>query len=265
MDHVNRILDNTTNVNAVNSHGRTPLHIAAIRDNYECIQRLLDHRKKGIMRFVRSKHLPESEMIQLTLKDKNGDTPLLLAVKNDSSEAANIILTKLKSTSNDPLLDEWNVIWSHCLSTKMRRILKKYYQATLEMESDNTNGICSNISNDKIVLKLPETFRKLLSLLIDKILATFPSTIIFFAKLSKTNILFNNLKIKETDMENDMNSSTKLDSGIELNFTDLIKDVRFQKEIYCSANESNFQTPTKTKTYANEYVKDMVRRKLPVC
>ena len=263
MDHVNRILDNTTNLNAVNGHGRTPLHIAAIRDNHECIQRLLDHRKKGIMRFVRSKHLPESEMIQLNLKDKYGDTPLLLAVKNDSSEAANIILTKLKSTSNDPTSDEWKLIWSHCLSAKMRRILRKYYQDTLEMDSENRDDISSNISKDKIVLKLPRTFRNLLSLLIDKILAIFPSPIIFFAKLSKPNILFNNLKIKEQDIVQDMHSSTKLDSGIELNFTDLIKDVRFQKEIYCSANNRDFETLPKT--MAHEYVKEMVRRKLPVC
>ena len=151
-------------------------------------------------------------MIQLTLKDKNGDTPLLLAVKNDSSEAANIILSKLKSTSNDPTLDEWNVIWSHCLSTKMRRILKKYYQETLEMDSEKTDEICSNISSDKIVLKLPGTFRNLLSLLIDKILAIFPSPIILFAKLSKPHILFYNLKIKEQDIVQVRQSSTKLDS-----------------------------------------------------
>ena len=252
-------------MNAVNSHGRTPLHIAAIGDNLECIQRLLDHRKKGIMRFVRSKNIPESEMIQLNLKDNDGHTPLMLAVKNDCSEAANLILTKLKCSSNNPTLEEWNIIWSHCLSTKMRRILRKYYQATLETESENKDETCSNNTNDKIVLKLPGTFRNLLSLLIDKILATFPSPIIFFAKLSKSNILFYNIKIKEQGIEQDTHSSTKLDSGIELNFTDIIKDVCFHNEMYCSENKSDFQTTPNAKSYAHEYVKEMVRRKLPVC
>ena len=84
-----------------------------------------------------------------------------------------------------------------------------------------------------------------------------------FAKLSKPHILFYNLKIKEQDIVQVRQSSTKLDSGIELNFTDLIKDVRFQKEIYCSANKCDIQTLPKT--MAHEYVKEMVRRQLAVC
>ena len=97
IDHLTKILDRlSTNVNTVNAHGRTPLHIAAIMDNQECVERLVDYRKKGILRFVLQKNLPESEITQLNLKDNDGHTPLMLAVKNDSSEAANLILTKLK-------------------------------------------------------------------------------------------------------------------------------------------------------------------------
>ena len=148
IDHLTRILDNdriSTNVNTVNAHGRTPLHIAAIMDNQECVERLVNYRKKGILRFVLPKNLPESEMTQLNLKDNNGDTPLLLAVKNDSAQAANVILAKLKCTSINSML-EWHVIWSHCLSTKMRQVLKKYYHESLQLEMEDANEICNNIS-----------------------------------------------------------------------------------------------------------------------
>ena len=261
---IKKILDRpATNVNAVNAYGRTPLHIAAMMDSRECIERLLDHRQKGILRFVVPRIKSEAEMIDLNMKDQNGDTPLALAVKKDSSEAVNLILSKLKSTSIELTFEQWKEISSYCLSSKMQQMLEKHFETTTEIEGGLT--LC-NMSKDKIILKLPQTFKRLLSLLIDKLLATFPSPILFFSKLPGSNILFNKLKLKEDKNKENMSNSTRLDSGVEINFADLINDINFHKEIIVSACKrvSDTSTPIKSRNYAHEYVKDIVKRKLPL-
>ena len=48
-DKVKLVLERPSiNINAVNASGRSALHIAAIKDSAECIEMLIDHRKKKI-------------------------------------------------------------------------------------------------------------------------------------------------------------------------------------------------------------------------
>ena len=270
MEMVKAILERpNTNINATNDNGRTALHIAAITDNRDCIERLVDHRKRGILRFVTTRVKTECEMVDCNSKDANGDTPLMLAVKKDSSEAANIILSKLKSMSLGPTI-EWRDIWSSCISSKMKKVLEKHYQADNEFVGDDLSDLYNSISHQrKVILKLPNTFGYLISLLVDKLQATFPSQLIFISKLAKPGFLFNKMKVKEDAKERDTRESTKLDSGVELNYTDLIKDVLFIQEICCSKKKDgchNFYGNTKPMNFdcAFDYVRKVVRRKVPL-
>ena len=264
VDKVKVILDRpSTNINAVNIDGRTPLHIAAITDNRECIERLLHHRKTGILRFVVPRSKREDEMIDCNVRDNGGKTPLILAIQNDCSEAANLIMPKLSLTT-----EEWKDIWSNCQSIKMKKILEKHCRSTVEKEGDDLNYLCSGLSNEtKVILRLPGMFKNLLSLLLDKLQAIYPSHIIFISKLTNSNISFKNLKIKEDKKSENVHSgSVKLDSGIELKYVDLINDIRLHTDICLSLKKEDLQKSNNqiNSTYAHEYIRELIRKKLPV-
>ena len=261
VDKVRQILDKTyTNVNAVNASGRSALHIAAMRDSRECIDMLIDHRKKGILRFVVSKFKTETDNADLHLKDINGDCPLAIAVKYNSTEATNLILSKIKSTSQIDRVN-WNEAWSNCKSTKMHQILLKHFQSINDMAEENISSLCNNISKDKIILRLPKVFNNLLSLLIDKLLATFPSPIVLLAKLlrNKSKLSFKHMKLKDNSSA-DISSHARLDSGIDISITTLIDDISYQMDLKKNGN----CVSTYDVNSAHEFVRHIVKRKLPV-
>ena len=260
-DKVKQVLERpSTNINAVDASGRSALHIAAIKDSVECIEMLIDHRKKGILRFIVSKIKTEAENADLCLKDRNGDTPLSLAIKYNSFEAVNVILSKLKSTS---LIDrvDWNEACANCQSLKMQKILEKHYQPIHEMTGESIIHLFKVTSNDYIVLRLPNTFRYLLSLCIDKLLCTFPSPIVFLSKITwnKAKIYFKHMKIKNDNILNS-NPDERLDCGVDVNYASLIEDIQFEFE---TIKNQNCNTSNIMK-YAHEYVCQIVKRKLPV-
>ena len=247
-----------TNINARNVGLRTPLHIAAVMDNPKCIEILLDYQKEGILRFITPRIKTETKIIDFNAKDKNGDTPLLLAIKNDSSAAANLILSNLKDISSLPDSLEWKAIWENCQSSKMRKILETHYNKYLEHGGEEIDRICTDIANNtQIYLKWPIIFQNLISLFIDKLEAIFPSAAVLVSRLSKPNIVLRKLKIKEEEVKD---KAMKLDSAIELNFEDLLKDINLQKQT-CSLPKEKI--PNSESSSAYNFLYSIIRRKLP--
>ena len=260
-DKVKQVLDRpSTYINAVDASGRSALHIAAIKDSPECIEMLIDHRKKGILKFIVSKIKTEAENADLCLKDRNGDTPLSLAVKYNSFEAVNVILSKLKSSS---LIDrvDWNETCANCQSLKMQQILEKHYQPIHEMTGESIIHLFKVTSNDCIVLRLPNTFKYLLSLCIDKLLCTFPSPMVFLSKITwnRAKVYFKQIKIRNDSILNS-NPDERLDCGVDVNYASLIDDILFEFETIKTQNCN----ATNIMKYAHEYVCQIVKRKLPV-
>ena len=247
-----------TNINARNVGLRTPLHIAAVMDNPKCIEILLDYQKEGILRFITPRIKTETKIIDFNAKDKNGDTPLILAIKNDSSAAANLILSNLKDNSSLPGTFEWKTIWENCQSSKMRKILQTHYNKYLEHGGEEIDPICTDVANKtQIHLKWPMIFKNLISLFIDKLEAIFPSAAVLVSRLSKPNIVLKKLRIKEEEVKD---KAMKLDSAIELNFEDLVKDIHLQKQ-NCSLPKENI--PNSESISAHNFLCSIVRRKLP--
>ena len=258
---VRKILNRaSTNINAVNSLGRSALHIAAMKDTRACVDILIYHQKKGILKYVVSKFKTEADSADLCLEDINGDSPLTLAIKHNSTEATDLILTKLINTSQIERV-EWSKIWQNCQSTKMQQILLKHFQAISDTTEDSISSLCTNIANDKIILKLPNTFNSLFSLLIDKIFSTFPSPIVVLAKVlrNKSKLSFKQMKIKENS-NYDLKSIPRLDNGIDVNIKTLIDDINYQMNLKKFGNNHC----TYDVNIAHEYVRDIIRRKLPI-
>ena len=247
-----------TNINARNVSLRTPLHIAAVMDNPKCIEILLDYQKEGILRFITPRIKTETKIIDFNARDKNGDTPLILAIKNDSSAAANLILSNLKDNSSLPDTLEWKTIWEKCQSSKMRKILQTHYNKYLEHGGEEIDPICTDVANEtQIHLKWPMIFKNLISLFIDKLEAIFPSAAVLVSRLSKPNIVLKKLRIKEEEVKD---KAMKLDSAIELHFEDLVKDIHLQKQ-NCSMPKENI--PNSEPISAHSFLCSIVRRKLP--
>ena len=259
VDRVRKILDRPmTNINAVNDHGRNALHISAIHNCPDVIEILCDHRQghhKGMWKFVTTKIKTEveRESIDLNLQDVHGDSPLSVALKWNSIDAANILLQKLKDT---PEKVDWNEAWSNCQSSRMQEVLEKH-QPLFDMGGGES--VRKHISKDNIIIRLPKTFLYLLSLLIDKLFATFPSPIVFLNKVTgnKSKVSFKQMKIKN-GQKSDYNNE-RLDSGVEVSIFSLAEDINFISDI--KKDEDNKTHDIK---YAHEYVNEAVRRKLPV-
>ena len=97
----------------------------------------------------------------------------------------------------------------------------------------------------------------MISLFIDKLEAIFPSAAVLVSRLSKPNIVLRKLKIKEEEFKD---KAMKLDSAIELNFEDLLKDINLQKQT-CSLPKENI--PNSEPISAHNFLCSIVRRKLP--
>ena len=97
----------------------------------------------------------------------------------------------------------------------------------------------------------------MISLFIDKLEAIFPSAAVLVSRLSKPNIVLRKLKIKEEEVKD---KAMKLDSAIELNFEDLLKDINLQKQT-CSLPKEKI--PNSESSSAYNFLYSIIRRKLP--
>ena len=150
----------------------------------------------------------------------------------------------------------------------MKNILEKHYRAVAGDELEDLTHLCKIISSEtKITVRLPNLFRYLFSLLLDKLQALFPSSSIFVSKMIDSNVSFKGFKIKEDKKTEYSAKSTTLDSGIELNFVDLINDVRLLQNICSSWGKEELidnSSATDLSNYAHEYIRRLIRRKVPM-